>query len=492
MPNSTPQDEVNRDIGNDDQSPSDATAAADALYSGFPDFTSWLALTIRNDLWDRALDNLKKERSTASPESLKNSIDVVIRAAAIDTGAIEGLYEVDRGFTMTVALESIAWQAQLEERGEDVTKLFQAQLSAYELVLDAATKNTPISEVWIRRVHDEICATQDTYKVLTPVGVQEQTLPKGEYKTNPNHVRLADGTVHAYAPVGSTAAEMARLVEQLKSPKFQEAHPALQVAYSHYCLTAVHPFADGNGRVARAVASSYYYRTAGTPLIVFADQRTAYLRTLREADAGNFQSFIDFIFQRGLAGLSLVTELLQTSRGPAPELIVRDITDVLTGVAGLSHQALDEILVTIIETLEEEFHAKIHDMALPTGMEGLALIEDSSRPRVEGFRPSAESPPTALRISFSTQSPARANAYRYFVSYVSKAKDETSSFLLRRTDGKDELRFDLEDLYPQLSAATMIRITNLAERTVAEMLTELLGAATKSFNTFGAGFLPSQ
>jgi len=87
---------------------------------------------------------------------------------------------------------------------------------------------------------------------MTTVGPQEQALPKGQYKIMPNHVRTRKGADHSYAPVDVTPAEMARLVAELRSDAFLTAHPVLQAAYAHYGLVAIHPFADGNGRVARA------------------------------------------------------------------------------------------------------------------------------------------------------------------------------------------------------------------------------------------------
>ena len=45
-------------------------------------------------------------------------------------------------------------------------------------------------------------------------------------------------------------------------------HPAVQAAYAHYALTAIHPFADGNGRLARTVASVFLMRSAGVPLFL--------------------------------------------------------------------------------------------------------------------------------------------------------------------------------------------------------------------------------
>jgi hypothetical protein len=50
------------------------------------------------------------------------------RAAAIDTGAIEGLYEVDRGFTMTVARGVAAWEKVLAAREPVVRRSFEDAL----------------------------------------------------------------------------------------------------------------------------------------------------------------------------------------------------------------------------------------------------------------------------------------------------------------------------------------------------------------------------
>lgn len=108
---------------------------ADRLYQTFPDFSAWL-LPADDELlvWDRFVSHLEELRTKASPDALRKSVEIAVRAAAIDTGAIEGLYTVDRGFTMTVATQALAWEHALEEKGEKVRELFEAQLEAYELV----------------------------------------------------------------------------------------------------------------------------------------------------------------------------------------------------------------------------------------------------------------------------------------------------------------------------------------------------------------------
>lgn len=54
---------------------------------------------------------------------------------------------------------------------------------------------------------------------------------------------------------------------------FASSHPVVQAAYVHHALAAVHPFAEGNGRVARALASVFLYRGVDVPLVVFSDQQ---------------------------------------------------------------------------------------------------------------------------------------------------------------------------------------------------------------------------
>jgi hypothetical protein len=97
---------------------------ADRLYEPFPDFASWKGLTETDlDLWDRFAKGLGAQRAAVPAEAFGRAVEVAMRAAAIDTGAIEGLYDVDRGFTMSVATQAFAWEHAIEEKGADVRPL---------------------------------------------------------------------------------------------------------------------------------------------------------------------------------------------------------------------------------------------------------------------------------------------------------------------------------------------------------------------------------
>src|SRR6185503_2314626 len=88
---------------------------ADALYKPFPPFSEWASCsvdTVRFEHYSAELNKLKQE----SPEALERALEIVKRAAALDTGAIEGLYETDRGFTFTVAVQAAHWETALAEK----------------------------------------------------------------------------------------------------------------------------------------------------------------------------------------------------------------------------------------------------------------------------------------------------------------------------------------------------------------------------------------
>ena len=262
----------------------------DAQYRPFPDFEAFLAAS-KVDIapWERVAAGLRQKQADSAPADFDRAVEVALRTAAVDTGAIEGLYKVDHGFTVTVAEEQPGWEAEADKKGAAFRQLFASQLRGYELARKLAVGDMPINEAWIRELHSEITAGQPTYRVWIPSlkKYQQQALPRGQYKTQSNHVQQADGDRHAYAPVDDVPAEMRRLLEQTRTPEFDAAHPSLQAAYAHYALVVIHPFADGNGRVARAIASAFLIKSCGVPLVIWSDQDW-YLDALGAADQDHF------------------------------------------------------------------------------------------------------------------------------------------------------------------------------------------------------------
>jgi Fic family protein len=437
----------------------------DRLYQGFPDFSAWGPLPPEDvDLWSRFAASLEERRRQASPETLKAAVEVAVRAAALDTGAIEGLYNVDRGFTMTVAVQGLAWQQMMEERGAGVRELFEAQLAAYELVLDAVTQERPITEVWIRHLHEILCSPQKTFRVLTEVGWQEQELPKGQYKTRPNHVLLTDGTIHAYAPVDRVPDEMHHLIEQVRTPEFEAAHPVLQASYCHYAFVVIHPFADGNGRVARALASTFFYRAQSIPLVIFENQRPAYLDALFLADRGDYRQVISFFRDRGIDTMQLVSESLMTTETPAIEsLAMRLNAPIKEG--RLPEDEIRNIALRILKEIDEQFMIQAKKLT----PHNLSLRKS---------KPFASSPISLIRFlpEFSYSDGYSLQKNTHWVSrtiLVQFFEVQSFPFLVRTHKGSDVLEIRLQDVQIGLSETIKLRLSQWVQRQLADMLREL-------------------
>jgi len=71
----------------------------------------------------------------------------------------------------------------------------------------------------------------------------------------------------------------------------------------HHALVSVHPFDNGNGRLARLACDAVVECLARKPSIVWAtdtlvknsDQRSTYIAALRHADQFDYQPLIDYL-----------------------------------------------------------------------------------------------------------------------------------------------------------------------------------------------------
>jgi len=460
---------------------------ADAAYSQVPHFREWAHFVIDTRRWDRKVSRLEDSRKASSPEILKRAIEVVKRAAAVDTGAIEGLYQTDRGFTFAVATEAAAWQALSAQKGPEFQRMFESQLAAYDLVIDLATKRLPVAEAWIRSLHAELCIGQDTYRALTELGFQNLPLPKGQYKTLPNHVLKADGEVHAYAPVDFTPAEMHRLCEEIRSEAFEAAHPALQAAYAHYALAVVHPFADGNGRVARALASVYTYRSASVPVLILSEHRSDYLQALEASDAGNAQSFVDFVLERTLDAIYLVNESIRTAAAPVLDESVAAIKGLYMTKGGFSHTHVDAAGYALVGLFARELGTVLKSLDTATFEWALEPLD----PRSVGVSPAAthrfpvSKGRKGWRLRVTSKAPARADIVRSFSLEVPTDCARDDDLIVRCVETQDTVEARMNDLVPQPTGTIEMRIRLAVERILAYALAELRDKASAALHRSG-------
>ena len=236
---------------------------ADSLYQPLSGLEPWEAAPVDEGPWDDAVERLR----TACDEDRAWGAVVgrgALLAAAYRSGALDGMHDGDTAFQLLrgeLALGSIDEMARAHVRANtDALGLAQA---------------AEVSEHSIRRIHEAACRPQLTHPVRIDDRIQHHVLAAGDYKHHPNHVRETSGRWHGTAPVDQVELEMARLVETAAGSAFSDLHPVVQAAYLHHALLHVRPFADGNGRVARALASGCLLRAASIPFVPFDDHSSS-------------------------------------------------------------------------------------------------------------------------------------------------------------------------------------------------------------------------
>ncbi|HYQ86046.1 MAG TPA: Fic family protein [Bacteroidota bacterium] len=456
--------------------------SADAQYRSFPTFKEWARHEIDLDRWERNISKFKTE-SGISAEILRRARDVAKRAAAIDTGAIEGLYEVDRGFTFTVATQAAMWEVALNLKGPKVRSLIECQLQAYDYVLDFATKKAPTIEAWIRTLHSQLCHSQDTFTAVTEVGLQEQPLPKGEYKVLPNHVRQREGKIHSYAPVQLTPSEMHRLCTEVNTPDFNNAHPVLQASYAHYAFAAIHPFSDGNGRVARALASVYTYRSLNVPLLILAENRAEYIKSLEAADENQLEPFIEFVMERILDAGKFVYQSIKTALVPPADDAVSQLRKLYLTRGGYTHQEVDTAGMIFIQELHNEFERQAQEyridkqLTIDVSVYGTNYDATDSEHRVPvtgGGR--------MVAVRYISSPPANAEVNHAFSIEVPKNCDKDDELQILDRKKEEMFRARIIEVAPTFSGGLKLRMSMYVRALLSEDLDELYhkaGAALK-------------
>lgn len=444
-------------------------------YQPFPAFAEWASLPVESAVYDGYAAMLDRLRAETEPERLARAVRTATRLAAIDTGAIEGLYEVDRGFTMTVAVQSATWEAAIDAREPVVRRSFEDALRAYDFVLDIATGRTEISEKAIKEIHALICASQDTYRVFTSLGWQERPLPRAEYKTLPNNpIRTATGRTHAYARPSDTPAEMARLVTELRSAGFQDAHPVLQAAYAHYAFVAIHPFADGNGRVARALASAYLYRRPGVPLVIFADQKDEYLDALEAADSGHAGRLVQFVTDRVADVIGIIQAGTPPAESPSVAVSLAALSELRVGGSGLPVDEMEAVALRIHDAATSEVLKQIADLPLPDGI--TARLQSSA----SAMRWGPDKPYQLARSGWQeVVLSARGVATDVAVGVAVRWSGDPAFLLV--ASRVPELPIELRDVYPVLRTVFSIKLAAWSEAVIAALLADLEARAREAY-----------
>jgi len=222
------------------------------------------------------------------------------RRWAIETGMIEGLYALDRGTTQLLidrGLHSdLISHGDSDQPAEAVVAYLHDQAGVYDWLFDFIRSERVLSTSFVKELHRLLTRHQDTTEAIDGLGRRVHVpLLKGEWKRMPNNPTREGETVHEYTPPEQVASEMDRLVALHAEHVSQRVAPEVEAAWLHHRFTQIHPFQDGNGRVARAITSLVLLQGKLFPLSISPDEKAAYIGVLERADAGDLQPLIRLI-----------------------------------------------------------------------------------------------------------------------------------------------------------------------------------------------------
>lgn len=241
--------------------------------------------------------NQKTRLQRESPAGLKDFTTRLVRRLSVETGILERIYDLDRG--TTEALVAHGFREELISRSSTdieparLIDILRDQESGIALVMDCVANQRRITKSVLHELHATLLRHQDTTDAIDQFGNHiEIPLIKGKFKQYPNNPKRPDGTMHEYCPPVHVEAEVDVLLSTLES--YKDDDPVLVAAWLHHRFTQIHPYQDGNGRLARALTTLVLLRADLLPLVVDRDLRIEYIGALENADGGDL---------KGLAGI---------------------------------------------------------------------------------------------------------------------------------------------------------------------------------------------
>lgn len=159
-----------------------------------------------------------------------------------------------------------------------------------------------ISEENIRSVHYELMKNFDQWS-------DDGLYSPGQYKRFENMTIRSTGKVHRYLPpdqVSKAMAELIKFINELLAAKnisSQDKHPLTIVTLFHQrFLNIIHPFSDGNGRVARIFMNLILLKNEYPPIFIKEISKDEYLMRFEVSD-NDMNPMLEFMADRLIESL---------------------------------------------------------------------------------------------------------------------------------------------------------------------------------------------
>ena len=169
---------------------------------------------------------------------------------------------------------------------KDVQDMTASNVTFKMMKEESVLNDMPLTQNFIRTLHRTLLREDYTvYRNLPGGGQTSYTIHAGQYKTRPNSVITRYGDRFEYASPEETPALMADLVDWYNKAESEGKMSPVELAVLfHYRYIRIHPFEDGNGRIARLMFN-YILSRHGYPMVVVRSRlKHNYLEALHQSD----------------------------------------------------------------------------------------------------------------------------------------------------------------------------------------------------------------
>ena len=158
---------------------------------------------------------------------------------------------------------------------EKVVLLVNNYLDGFLYGVTLATKNDILTENDLKDIHEKVVNGFSNGGLYRNVDISI----KGSNHTPPSFIKVYD-----------------RMKKYFDTINSEDLDVYYRIAFSHLQLMKVHPFLDGNGRLARIVLNCMLLHFSLKPIIIHLDEKEHYFNMLEEFKVNkNIDPFIEFI-----------------------------------------------------------------------------------------------------------------------------------------------------------------------------------------------------
>lgn len=169
---------------------------------------------------------------------------------------------------------------------KDYADMKASEIGMVMMQEEAQIKDQPLTQNFIRQLHKTLLREDYTMHRNLPGGMTTSyVIHAGQYKTRPNSVITRYGDRFEYASPEETPALMTDLVEWYNKVEMSGKYTPVELAaLFHYRFIRIHPFEDGNGRMARLLVNYVLARHDWPMIVVRSRVKQDYLEALHQAD----------------------------------------------------------------------------------------------------------------------------------------------------------------------------------------------------------------